>query len=249
MRTIGIIPVRYESTRFPGKPLIDIAGKTMVQRVYEQASKATTLTDIVVATDDRRIFEMVESFGGKVVMTSSTHQSGTDRCAEVTNHHQDIDAIINIQGDEPFLDPSQIDLVANLLQKREVEIATLAKKIEGTTDLINPNNVKVVLQKDKQALYFSRSPIPYNRSLPQEQWVKKSTYFHHIGIYGFKRSTLLEIAQLSRTSLEKTEFLEQLRWMEHGFPIHVALTDKPSFGIDTPEDWEKAKLMAEQLKW
>ena len=249
MRTIGIIPVRYQSTRFPGKPLIDIAGKTMVQRVYEQASKATALSDIVVATDDQRIFDEVESFGGKVVMTASTHQSGTDRCAEVAMHHQDIAAIINIQGDEPFLDPSQVDLVAHLLQIQEVKIATLVRKIERTTDLINPNNVKVVLQNDKKALYFSRSPIPYYRSAPQEEWIKQHTYFHHIGIYGFKRSTLLEIAQLSRSPLEKAELLEQLRWMEHGFPIHVAHTDKPSFGIDTPEDWEKAKLMAQQLKW
>ncbi len=249
MRTIGIIPVRYQSTRFPGKPLIEIAGKTMVQRVYEQASKATTLSEIIVATDDQRIFDVVEAFGGKVVMTSSTHQSGTDRCAEVANHHQDIAAIINIQGDEPFLDPSQVDLVANLLLKQEVEIATLARKIDSTTDLINPNNVKVVLQKSGKALYFSRSPIPYNRSIPQEEWIKKSTYFKHIGVYGFKTPTLLEIAQLSRSPLEKAELLEQLRWMEHGLPIHVALTDTPSFGIDTPEDWEKAKLMAKKLNW
>lgn len=247
MRTIGIIPVRYQSTRFPGKPLIDIAGKTMIHRVYEQAKKANLLHDVIVATDDDRIAEEVASFGGKVLLTRKDHQSGTDRCAEVANNYQDIDAIINIQGDEPFIDPNQVNLLVKRLQDPLVEIATLAKRMEVSTDLWNSNCVKVVFRKDGEALYFSRSPIPYSRDIPNEQWVKNHSYYQHIGVYGYKRETLLAIAKLSKGKLEQIESLEQLRWLENGYPIHITLTDKATFGIDTPEDWEQAKLIAQQL--
>jgi len=248
MQTIGIIPVRYQSTRFPGKPLIDIAGKTMIRRVYEQASKATMLSDIIVATDDKRIAREVSSFGGKVQMTSTDHQSGTDRCAEVAIQYQDIAAIINIQGDEPFIDPSQIDLLVSSLQTEQVQIATLVKPIQIAADLWNSNMVKAVFQKNGKALYFSRSPIPYVRGSSNEEWIKKHKFYQHIGVYGYKRATLLELAKLAKSPLEKSESLEQLRWLENGFPIQVTITDKATFGIDTPEDWEKAKLIAKQLK-
>lgn len=248
MQSIGIIPVRYQSTRFPGKPLIDIAGKTMIRRVYEQAKKAQLLTEVIVATDDNRIREEVLSFGGKVIMTRIDHQSGTERCAEVAIQYQDMAAIVNIQGDEPFIDPSQIDLIVQLLLQEEVKIATLAKQMVIPSDLWNANTVKVVFRKDKLALYFSRSPIPYCRDIATENWIKKHKFYQHIGVYGYKTSTLLEIAQLKKSEVEEAETLEQLRWLDHGFPIHVAITDKTSFGIDTPEDWEKAKMIAKQLK-
>jgi len=248
MQTIGIIPVRYQSTRFPGKPLIDIAGKTMIQRVYEQASKAKLLSDIIVATDDIRIAQEVDSFGGKVQMTRTDHQSGTDRCAEVAIKSQDIAAIINIQGDEPFIDPSQIDLLVSSLHSDQIQIATLVKPIQIASDLWNANMVKAVFQKDGKALYFSRSPIPYVRAVSNEEWIKKHKFYQHIGVYGYKRATLLELAKLAKSPLEESESLEQLRWLENGFPIQVTITDKATFGIDTPEDWEKAKLIAKQLK-
>ena len=241
MKTVAVIPARYASTRFPGKPLVDIGGKTMIQRVYEQAAKAKLLSKVIVATDDERILQEVLSFKGNVAMTRSDHQSGTDRCAELANRFQDIAAIVNIQGDEPFIDPAQIDLLIMRLMEEGVEIATLVKKMESLDDLMNPNTAKVVLNKNQEALYFSRSPIPFLRGIEPKEWLKHSTFYQHIGIYGYKKATLLAIANLPKGQLEALESLEQLRWLEHQYTISVALTDTATFGIDTPEDLIKAK--------
>jgi len=241
MQVLGIIPARYASTRFPGKPLVDIGGKTMIQRVYEQAAKAKLLTKVIVATDDERIVQQVLSFNGNVTMTSMEHQSGTDRCAELANRFQYIAAVVNIQGDEPFIDPAQIDLLIMRLMEEEVEIATLVKKMESLEDLMNPNTAKVVLNKKKEALYFSRSPIPFLRGVAPKKWLQQATFYQHIGIYGYKKATLLAIAKLPKGQLEQLESLEQLRWLEHQYTISVALTDTTTLGIDTPEDLIKAK--------
>lgn len=242
MNIIGIIPARYASTRFPGKPLIDIGGKTMIQRVYEQAKKAQSLSDVVVATDDDRIVEHVRSFGGKVVMTSEKHQSGTDRCAEVVEKlDEQIDAVINIQGDEPFIFPEQIDLLASSFTIPNVELATLIKKINNTDDLVSDTVMKVVITKDSNAIYFSRNAIPYCRGKAIDEWMNAHTYYKHIGIYGYRTTTLKQITQLPPSALELTESLEQLRWIENGYSIHVKLTDKESVSIDKPEDLEKIK--------
>ena len=238
---LGIIPARYASTRFPGKPLVDIGGKTMIQRVYEQATKAKLLSKVIVATDDERIVQEVLSFNGNVAMTRREHQSGTDRCAELANRFQDIAAIVNIQGDEPFIDPAQIDLLIMRLMEEGVEIATLVKKMESLDDLMNPNTAKVVLNKNQEALYFSRSPIPFLRGIDPKEWLKHGTFYQHIGIYGYKKATLLSIANLPKGQLEVVESLEQLRWLEHQYTISVALTDTATFGIDTPEDLLKAE--------
>lgn len=240
MKILGIIPARYGSTRFPGKPLVDIDGKTMIQRVYEQAKSCTSLTDVVVATDDDRIFNEVTRFGGKVAMTSAEHQSGTDRCAEVINNINEIyDVVINIQGDEPFINPMQIKQLCNCFNDPKTQIATLVKKISKTDELFNENKVKVVLNNNQFALYFSRNPIPYFRGEPKENWLNKHTYFKHIGIYGYQTPILKEITQLSPSSLELTEGLEQLRWLENGFNIKVAETELEAISIDTPEDLQK----------
>lgn len=240
MKFLGVIPARYASTRFPGKPLIDIAGKAMIQRVYEQASKAVSLADVIVATDDNRIREAVLAFGGKVCMTAETHQSGTDRCAEVAQHYPNYDAIINIQGDEPFIDPAQIDALANCLKQNGVAIATLIKAIKETSDLDNPNLPKVVCSQDQRALYFSRSAVPHLRGIPTEKWLEYRSYYKHIGLYGYRRDTLLELAQLQPSALEQSEALEQLRWLDYGYSIHTAITQVETIAIDTPEDLQKA---------
>jgi len=244
MQTIGIIPARYASTRLPGKPLLDIAGKSMIQRVYEQATQAKLLSKVIVATDDERIVQEVISFGGLVQMTHQSHASGTDRCAEVAKHFQDIAAVVNIQGDEPFIDPQQIDLLITRLQEEGVQIATLVRKFQTTEALLNPNTAKVVLNERMEAMYFSRSPIPYLRGVSPNLWLEKATYYQHIGIYGYKRATLLDITELPQGNLERLESLEQLRWLAHQYPISVAITDKTSFGVDTMEDLEKARLIA-----
>src|SRR5690349_7755400 len=207
---IGIIPARYASTRFPGKPLIDIAGKTMIQRVYEQVKNSLLVREVIVATDDERIEKAVKSFGGKVCMTSSEHQSGTDRCAEVIHKLQlKCDAAINIQGDEPFIDPKQIDLVCGCFSDTETELATLVKKITSSEILFNPNSPKVILDKDSHAIYFSRNPIPYIRGREQQDWLSHHTFYQHIGIYGYRPDVLKKITALPVSSLEKAESLEQ----------------------------------------
>lgn len=239
MRIAGIIPARYASTRFPGKPLAVIGGKSMIRRVYEQAMKAEVLKKIVVATDDQRIYDHVHSWNGNVVMTDENHPSGTDRCREAMEAAApDFDYVINIQGDEPFINPDQIKLLANLLDG-ETELATLIKAIEDPADIVNPNVVKVVKGGDK-ALYFSRSPIPHFRNTSIEKWIQNHIYFRHIGIYAYRADVLKEITRLPPSELEKAESLEQLRWLENGFSIKVAETSFNSIGIDTPEDLEKA---------
>lgn len=239
MRLLGIIPARFASTRFPGKPLIDIQGKSMIQRVYEQALKSTKLDEVVVATDDERILVHVNELGYRGILTSDQHQSGTDRCAEVARKLPGFDVIINIQGDEPFIDPRQIDLLCSCFADHDTLLATLVKEIKSLEELNNPNSPKVVLNRLSEAIYFSRTPIPYFRGKEPSDWLKGHTYFKHIGIYGYRTDTLQAITQLPLSLLEKTEALEQLRWIENGYKIKTALTDIETTAIDTPEDLEK----------
>lgn len=237
MKIIGIIPARYASTRFPAKPLIDIGGKSMIQRVYEQSKKAKSLTDVVVATDDERIATHVKKFGGNVVMTSETHQSGTDRCFEAVNFFcKDADVVINIQGDEPFIHPEQIDLVASCFSSADVQIATLVKKISTDEELFNVNIPKVLLNKSKEAILFSRQTIPHIRGREMQEWLKNYTFYKHIGIYAYRTKVLAEITALKQSPLELAESLEQLRWLENGYKIKVEITDFESVAVDTPED-------------
>lgn len=241
MRILGVIPARYASTRFPAKPLVDINGKSMIRRVYEQASKSKCLNKVVVATDHEEIYRHVNAFAGEVCMTSPHHASGTDRCFEVlTKEKEKFDYVINIQGDEPFIAPEQIDLLTSLLDGK-TELATLIKKIGSVEQLLNPNLVKVVCSNNQEALYFSRSVIPYFRNMEQAEWVTHHTYYKHIGMYAYRADVLEQITKLEISSLEKTESLEQLRWLENGFHIRVKETNIETIGIDTPEDLEKAK--------
>ena len=240
MNSIGIIPARYESTRFPGKPLVEINGKSMIQRVYEQASQAR-LQHVLVATDDERIMAEVERFGGKAVLTASTHQSGTDRCFEAyCLYNQPCDVIINIQGDEPFIQPEQINLVTDCFNNPATQLATLVKKVASEAELFNPNMPKVVLDNRQQAIYFSRHPIPYVRGAEPAHWLERHTFFKHIGIYGYRADILEQITQLPPSDLELSESLEQLRWLQNGFRIATAFTTQENIGIDTPEDLAKA---------
>jgi 3-deoxy-manno-octulosonate cytidylyltransferase (CMP-KDO synthetase) len=239
MKILGIIPARFASTRFPEKALVNIGGKSMVQRVYEQASQASSLSKVIVATDHEKIFNHVKSFGGEVVMTSEHHQSGTDRCMEtLQKENERFDFIINIQGDEPFIQPAQIDLLAGLLQP-ETQLATLAKKITDQETLFNPNTPKLIFTTAMEAIYFSRQTIPYLRGIDQKDWLSKHDYYKHIGIYAYRTDVLEKITKLSVSSLEQTEALEQLRWLENGYKIKVALTEFETIGIDTPEDLKK----------
>ncbi len=236
MKFIVIIPARYQSTRFPGKPLALINNKPMIQWVYENVSKAVIET--WVATDDERIFKAVENFGGKAVETLDTHQSGTDRCAEAARKlamNIDFDVVINVQGDEPFIQSRQVELLKSCFSS-EADIATLIKKIETPEELFNPNRPKVVIDKQQNALYFSRSPIPFVRGEENENWVSKASFWAHIGMYAYKSEVLQKISKLEQGILEKAESLEQLRWLENGFKIKTAVTEHQSIGIDTPED-------------
>jgi len=239
MKILGIIPARYASTRFPGKPLVDIAGKSMIQRVYEQAKKASSLDEVVVATDDERILLHVNDFGGRAILTSDQHQSGTDRCAEVADKIPGFDVIINIQGDEPFIDPRQIKLLCTCFAEPETVLATLVKKITTKEELQNPNIPKVILNRRSEAIYFSRAPIPYLRGKESSSWQDEHVYYKHIGIYGYRIETLKIISRLPVSLLEKAESLEQLRWIENGYRIRVSLTDMETISIDTPEDMER----------
>ncbi|MDB4655484.1 3-deoxy-manno-octulosonate cytidylyltransferase [Flavobacteriales bacterium] len=224
-KIVGIIPSRYASTRFPGKPLVDIAGKSMIQRVYEQASKASSLSDVIVATDDERIFNHVQSFGGKVVLTSDKHESGTDRCAEVVSSLQDIDVVMNIQGDEPFIEPEQIDQLAACFENPKTKIATLVKKVETEIDLLSKTVVKVDKTSANHALNFSR-----------EAFSSLEESYKHIGIYAYRSDTLKTISKLPQSQRELDEKLEQLRWLDNGFEIQLAETEHESNSIDTSED-------------
>jgi 3-deoxy-manno-octulosonate cytidylyltransferase (CMP-KDO synthetase) len=240
MKILGVIPARYASTRFPGKPLVDLGGKTMIQRVYEQVQKAKSLIDIVVATDHQGIFEHVKRFSGNVVITKDHHVSGTDRCYEaLTLQKSAYDYVINIQGDEPFIQPEQIDLLGSMLDGT-TEIATLVRKIEDADLLFNPNIVKVVLGNNNEALYFSRSPIPHLRNVDQSHWISRHTFLKHIGMYAYRSDVLSKITKLPAGVLEKAESLEQLRWLENGYKIKVEESNTETIGIDTPEDLEKA---------
>jgi 3-deoxy-manno-octulosonate cytidylyltransferase (CMP-KDO synthetase) len=239
MKILGIIPARYASTRFPGKPLVDIGGKSMIQRVYEQAKKCIDLTEVIVATDNSSIFNHVINFGGLAAFTSPDHQSGTDRCAEVALSRPEYEVIINIQGDEPYIDPEQISKLAACFNNAGTQIATLIKKVQTEQELFNPNSPKVVVNKLSEAIYFSRSPLPHIRGQEPQNWLNCFTYFKHIGIYGYRADILQQITKLPVSSLEKAESLEQLRWIENGFRIKVAETELETYAVDTPDDLEK----------
>ncbi len=236
MKILGIIPARFESSRFPGKPLIDIAGKSMIQRVYEQCQKSSRLDKLIVATDDQRILDHLKTFGGQGIMTSSIHASGTDRCGEVAEHFPEFDILVNIQGDEPMIDPHQIDLLCSCYDDLNTQIATLVKLIHTNEELVNENTPKVILNKNHQAVFFSRATIPYLRGKKIDNWLSEHAFYKHIGIYAFKRQILSEIIKLPVSNLEIAEGLEQLRWIENGYPIQAAITTKESQAIDTPDD-------------
>lgn len=245
MRIVGIIPARYASTRFPGKPLALIKGKPMIQRVYEQALKAK-LDAVVVATDDVRIADAVMDFGGQYVMTDPNHRSGTDRCREVLDLLEDqYDAVINIQGDEPFIDPRQIEMVRDLISCEGTVLASLAKRIEDEEELFSPNTVKVVMDNKGTALYFSRNPVPFMRNMNRDEWLNKGVFYKHIGIYAYKADTLRQIAAMQPTTLELAESLEQLRWLENGLRIRMGITQEENVSIDEPNDIAKAERFAD----
>lgn len=231
-----IIPARYASTRFPGKPLVMLGNISMIQRVYQQVQKASLVAQVVVATDDQRIFDHVQSFGGQVVMTNPDHLSGTDRCAEVARLYPDESWVLNVQGDEPFIQPEQIDLLCQTLRQATGGIATLAKKIEQESQLFDANCVKMALAQNHHALYFSRHPIPFLRGKETTEWLHAQQHYKHIGLYGFAKDVLLELAVLQPSPLELAESLEQLRWLENGYRIRVGITALETVGIDTPED-------------
>jgi 3-deoxy-manno-octulosonate cytidylyltransferase (CMP-KDO synthetase) len=236
---LGVIPARYASSRFPGKPLIDIQGKSMIQRVYEQAKKSHKLKEVIVATDDERILTHVKSFGGNAIMTAVNHPSGTDRCYETLQKSgKDFKYVINIQGDEPFIDPSQIDLLAKLCDDK-TELATLMIPVDSHDVLFDTGEVKITMNNQKEALYFSREVIPHIKGVDKKLWHKHFQYYRHVGMYAYRADVLKKITTLVPSELEKAESLEQLRWLENGYKIKLAVTDFDSHCIDTPEDVEK----------
>lgn len=243
MKFIGIIPARYASTRFPAKPLAFLGGKPVIQRVYEQV--VNVLDRAIVATDDQRIYDVVKGFGGEVVMTDVNHKSGTDRCYEAyTKSGSDFEVIINIQGDEPFIHATQLQSIKECFNDADTQIATLVKPFTSQDTfaaLENVNSPKVVVNKNMQALYFSRSIIPFQRNNEKDDWLKGHTYYKHIGLYAYKADVLKEITQLPQSSLEIAESLEQLRWLENGYTIKVGISDIETIGIDTPEDLQRAE--------
>lgn len=239
MSFIGIIPARYASSRFPGKPLADINGKSMIQRVYEQAAKALPL--VYVATDDVRIVECVENFNGNVILTATSHRSGTDRCAEAVakiqlDRKMKFEVVVNVQGDEPFIDPLQIHQLISCFDTSEVQIATLVKRFSEEEDIFNPNSPKVVVNSELEALYFSRTPIPYLRDVDPCGWAKQHVFYKHIGIYAYRTDILMLLSRLTPGLLERAESLEQLRWLENGYRIKVAETECETQAVDTPDD-------------
>ena len=240
MKYIGIIPARYASTRFPGKPLAMLGGKAVIQRVYEQAM--SVLPEAYVATDDERIFACVEAFGGRAVMTRADHKSGTDRIEEAAEKTgTDADVIINIQGDEPFVQPSQIETLMHLFDDPSTQIGTLGKPFESIEAVRNPNSPKIVVDRRGFALYFSRSVIPYVRGVEAGDWLTHFPFLKHLGVYAYRREVLAEVTRLPQSALEKAESLEQLRWLENGYRIRVGLTDVETVGIDTPDDLARAE--------
>ena len=247
MKFIGIIPARYASSRFPGKPLAILDGKPVIQRVYEQVS--STLEDAYVATDDQRIFDCVTSFGGKAVMTRTDHQSGTDRIEEAMEKiGGDYDVVVNIQGDEPFIQKSQIETVKSCFEDEATQIATLGKPFTSMDAVANPNSPKIVVDNRGYALYFSRSIIPFIRGTEPKDWIQKYPFLKHLGLYAYRREVLKEITRLPQSSLELAESLEQLRWLQNGYRIKVGLTDVETVGIDTPEDLAKAEMFLKEKK-
>jgi len=244
MNSLAIIPSRYASTRLPGKPLILIDGKTMIRRVWEQVSIA--VSNVVVATDDKRIKKEVESFGGRVVLTRTDHTSGTDRCKEALElfqkeHPVPLDVVMNIQGDEPFLNPEQIHQLLSVFSNREIQIATLVKRITNPEDISDTTEAKVVMNEDHFALYFSRAPIPYCRNCNTGEWLKQGPYYKHVGMYGFRPEMLKKLSAMKSSPLETTESLEQLRWLQAGLKVKVAETSYETFSVDEPGDLEKMK--------
>ena len=242
MKFTAIIPARYASTRFPGKPLAILGGKTVIQRVYEQA--VSVLDDTYVATDDERILQTVEAFGGRAVMTRSDHKSGTDRIEEAaTKIGTTADVIINIQGDEPFIHPSQIETLCHLFDDPQTQIGTLCKRFESMEAVENPNSPKIVTDVKGFALYFSRSVIPFIRGRQRDEWFGQYPFLKHLGIYAYRREVLGEITKLPQSSLEIAESLEQLRWLQNGYRIRVGETNIETVGIDTPEDLQRAEQL------
>lgn len=250
LKFLVVIPARYASTRFPGKPLAQLGGKPVIQRVYEQVKGV--VEDVVVATDDERIYAAVEAFGGCVVMTSTEHKSGTDRCWEACcKVGGDYDVVINVQGDEPFIAHSQLRAIMACFDNESTDIATLVKpftEADGLVALENPNSPKVVVDAESCAIYFSRSVIPYLRGVEREEWLSKHTFYKHIGMYAFRREVLREVTSLPQSTLEKAESLEQLRWLENGYKIGVGISNVETVGIDTPEDLERAEEFLRQSK-
>jgi 3-deoxy-manno-octulosonate cytidylyltransferase (CMP-KDO synthetase) len=249
MKILGIIPARYASSRFPGKPLVDMLGQTMIQRVYAQVKKSKRLSQVVVATDDQRIYDHLVSFGGNACMTHENHPSGTDRCYEaLKKQNEKFDFAINIQGDEPFIDPHQIDLLCSSLNEK-TELATLIQKIATFEQLLSPGEAKVVINHLHEAIYFSRSPIPFVQKAEQKDWLGNTIFYRHVGLYAYRSDILEKITRLSPSLLEKAESLEQLRWIENGFTIKTVETEmEESICIDTPEDLERALLILKSGK-
>jgi 3-deoxy-manno-octulosonate cytidylyltransferase (CMP-KDO synthetase) len=249
MKVLAVIPARYASTRFPGKPLALLGGKPMIEWVWECVSTVPTISKAVVATDDERIIEAVSAFGGNAMLTSSSHRSGTDRCGEVLETlekaGEQYDVVVNVQGDEPFVQPEQMNGLTACFEEADTVIATLKTAIRSTEELLSPNNVKVVCDKEGRALYFSRQPIPYLRGVEQQEWLQKHSYYKHVGIYAFRAATLKELVRLPQSALEMGESLEQLRWLENGYSIKVRQTQQANIGIDTPEDLQAAEHFLE----
>ena len=242
MKFTAIIPARYASTRFPGKPLALLGGRPMIQHVYEKAKACSALSEVIVATDDERILNCVEGFGGKAMMTSKLHPSGTDRVAEVAATLTDTDVVINIQGDEPFVRVEQLEQLCNMFSDSAVQLATLAHPIASEDLIHDANVVKVVFSTQGRALYFSRSPIPYLRDVPVGEWYQRKVYFQHLGLYAYRTAVLLELTQLAPSSLEQCESLEQLRWLQSGYGIYLDVTMHKSIGIDTLEDLRRGEV-------
>lgn len=250
MKILALIPARYGSSRFPGKPLALVNGKPMIQRVYEQTIKA--FPDACVATDDTRIYDAVKGFGGKVVMTSTAHNSGTDRCHEALHNYmkesgETFDVVINVQGDEPYIQPEQLLQLGRCFEDPSVELATLVKRIKDRSELMNHNSPKVIMDKEWNAIYFSRTPIPFPRDVEAtDEFVAQTPYFRHIGLYGYRVDTLARICAMPQSFLEKTEKLEQLRWIENGLKIRVAETTFETHAVDTVEDLE---FLNSKIEW
>lgn len=250
MKILGIIPARFASSRFPGKPLAEISGKPMIQWVFERT--AQVFEHVYVATDDERIKNAVIGFGGKVVMTSPSHQSGTDRCAEAVDIVEKstnikFDVVINIQGDEPFIQPEQLKKVASCFNDSTVQLATLVKQFSSNEDIFNPNSPKVILNFKNEAIYFSRSAIPFIRNKDKSEWQQNYPFYKHIGLYAYRADVLREITKLPQSKLEIAESLEQLRWIENGYRIKVEKTDMETLAVDTPEDLERVRVFAKSI--